>query len=102
MKVFCLFIIAIVLAAAVVELNNQPETLNVVSGIEVLNEPKTTLVCGCTIYYLNICADAAQIGGPIEMPMLMLYYEEAYAVIRAANFTGDIWVHDGCVRILFI
>ena len=32
------------IAKQVVELNQQPATLNVVSGIELLNEPKTTYV----------------------------------------------------------
>lgn len=66
------------IAAKVVELNAQPATLNVVSAIELLNEPKTTAA-----------------GGPIQMETLMLFYEQAYTVIRQANFTGAIWVHDG-------
>jgi hypothetical protein len=33
------------IAEKIVALNNQPETLNVVSGIELLNEPRTVAVC---------------------------------------------------------
>ena len=33
------------IAKQVVALNQQPATLNVVTGIELLNEPKTTFVC---------------------------------------------------------
>lgn len=66
------------LAKQIVALNQQPATLNVVIGIEILNEPLSTAA-----------------GGPIELPFLLAFYENAYTVIRNQGFNGDIWIHDG-------
>jgi hypothetical protein len=51
------------LTRKVVALNAQPATLNVVSGIELLNEPNTTYG-----------------GGPIAMEILQDYYMNAYVL----------------------
>ena len=29
------------------------------------------------------------------MPILLSYYEDAYAAARNSGFEGDIWIHDG-------
>jgi hypothetical protein len=63
------------IAERALQVNANSSTLNVISGIEMLNEPKTT--------YLN---------GPITMATLFDFYSRAYTAIRGTGFTGDIWV----------
>ena len=63
------------IAQQALEVNAQPATAGVITGIEALNEPKTT--------YLN---------GPILMSTLFDFYKQAYTAIRGTGFTGDIWV----------
>lgn len=63
------------IAERALQVNANATTLNVISGIEMLNEPKTT--------YLN---------GPITMATLFDFYSRAYTAIRGTGFTGDIWV----------
>lgn len=63
------------LAANLTQVNAQPETLGVVSGMEVLNEPWTT-----------------NVNGPITMDVLQAFVQQAVDGIRGAGFTGDIWV----------
>lgn len=66
------------IAKNALSVNMQPETQDVIVGIEALNEPKTT--------YLS---------GPITMDLLFSFYTQAYNAIRGTGFTGDVWLHDG-------
>eukprot|EP00698_Gefionella_okellyi_P009610 TRINITY_DN2462_c0_g1_i1.p2 TRINITY_DN2462_c0_g1~~TRINITY_DN2462_c0_g1_i1.p2 ORF type:complete len:396 (+),score=69.22 TRINITY_DN2462_c0_g1_i1:30-1217(+) len=61
-----------------IALNAQSDTLNVIFGIEFLNEPWST-----------------HVGGPIEMPFLLDFYQKAYHTVRGAGWSGDLWMHDG-------
>ncbi len=67
------------IASRSIELNGHPETLNVITGIELLNEPWTEAV-----------------GGPISLrDTLLPFYTNASQEIRQLGFTGDLWFHDG-------
>jgi glucan 1,3-beta-glucosidase len=66
------------LAKNMTVVNAQPATLNVVSGIGLLNEPWTI-----------------PIGGPIEMDYLQSFYLNATNSIRSTGFQGDLWLSDG-------
>lgn len=60
-------------------INANATTSNVISGIEVLNEPWTTSLA----------------GGTISLPFLQAFYTRAYNSMRDTGWQGDILISDG-------